>query len=268
MQREGWTEIGRYVREIDPFARPVAIHPTNIGRDQVTDDSVLDLNMLQTGHGDQDSIPNTIRSIVSSYDREPTMPVFNSEVCYEGIIGASGARIQRFMFYTCMLSGACGHTYGANGIWQFNRAGDPYGASPSGWAWGGDPWDIICMRYPGSAQLGLGKRLFERYDWWRMRPCPDRIEPRWAEDNYRASYAAEVPGQVLICYLPHGWPATVHGLDANASLRAYLFNPVDGEQIDIAEITPSADGDWETPKPPVRGDWVLVVEEAAGGAAT
>ena len=22
----------------------------------------------------------------------------------------------------CMLSGACGHTYGANGIWQVNRS--------------------------------------------------------------------------------------------------------------------------------------------------
>ena len=266
MQREGWTEIGRYVREIDPFARPVTIHPTNIGRDQVTDDSVLDLNMLQTGHGDRDSIPNTIRSIVNSYDREPTMPAFNSEVCYEGIMGASGAQIQRFMFYTCMLSGACGHTYGANGIWQFNREGDPYGDSPSGWSWGGDPWNV-CMRYPGSAQMGLGRGLFERYEWWRMRPCPDRVKPRWSEDNYRAAYAAEIPGQALICYVPHGWPVTVNGL-GEQPYTAYYFDPVTGEQVDIAQVAPAVDGVWEAPKPPSRQDWVLVVAEARSKAAT
>src|SRR5438128_4943039 len=36
----------------------------------------------------------------------------------------------RFMFWACVLSGAAGHSYGANGIWQVNRPGQPYGPSP------------------------------------------------------------------------------------------------------------------------------------------
>ena len=35
------------------------------------------------------------------------------------------------MFWLCMMNGAAGHTYGANGIWQCNRKGQPHGASPT-----------------------------------------------------------------------------------------------------------------------------------------
>ncbi len=47
-QKTGWTEIAQYAREIDPFKRPVTIHPGNDGRDEVTDQNVLDFDMLQT----------------------------------------------------------------------------------------------------------------------------------------------------------------------------------------------------------------------------
>ncbi|MBE0696281.1 MAG: DUF4038 domain-containing protein, partial [Anaerolineaceae bacterium] len=33
-QREGWTEIARYVRSLDPYRRLITIHPTQVGRDQ------------------------------------------------------------------------------------------------------------------------------------------------------------------------------------------------------------------------------------------
>lgn len=47
---------------------------------------------------------------------EPPLPVVNGEVCYEGILADSREEIQRLMFWSCLLSGAAGHTYGANGI--------------------------------------------------------------------------------------------------------------------------------------------------------
>ena len=268
IQKAGWTEVARYVRELDPWHNPVTVHPSWMvpARASLADASLVDFDMLQTGHSGYTSLVPSVEAMQEAVSQEPRIPVLNSEVCYEGIMGASGAQIQRFMFYTCMLSGACGHTYGANGIWQFNREGDPYGDSPSGWSWGGDPWNV-CMRYPGSAQMGLGRGLFERYEWWRMRPCPDRVKPRWSEDNYRAAYAAEIPGQALICYVPHGWPVTVNGL-GEQPYTAYYFDPVTGEQVDIAQVAPAVDGVWEAPKPPSRQDWVLVVAEARSKAAT
>ena len=70
------------------------------------------------------------------------MPVLAGEVCYEGILEASRQEIQRFMFWTCILNGAGGHTYGANGIWQVNTRERPYGPSPHGRSWGDVPWDV------------------------------------------------------------------------------------------------------------------------------
>ena len=70
------------------------------------------------------------------------MPVLVGEVCYEGILEASRQEIQRFMFWTCILNGAGGHTYGANGIWQVNTRERPFGPSPHGRSWGDVPWDV------------------------------------------------------------------------------------------------------------------------------
>ncbi len=64
------------------------------------------------------------------------------EVCYEGIQEASRQEVQRFMFWSALLSGTGGHTYGANGIWQVNTREKPYGLSPHGHSWGGPAWDI------------------------------------------------------------------------------------------------------------------------------
>ena len=96
------------------------------------------------------------------------MPVVNGEVCYEALLGTITADIPRLMFWTSMLSGAAGHTYGANGIWQLNRRDQPYGKSPHGGTYGPIPWDDA-MRLPGSRQLGLAKKFLEHYPWHRLR---------------------------------------------------------------------------------------------------
>jgi Protein of unknown function (DUF4038) len=100
------------------------------------------------------------------------MPVVNGEVCYEALSGTIPAEIPRLMFWTCMLSGAVGHTHGANGTWQLNRRDQPYGKSPHGGTYGPIPWDDA-MRLPGSRQLGLAKQLLEHYPWHRLEPHPE-----------------------------------------------------------------------------------------------
>ena len=43
------------------------------------------------------------------------MPVLVGEVDYEGHMMANRQDIQRYMFWSCLLNGAAGHTYGAGG---------------------------------------------------------------------------------------------------------------------------------------------------------
>src|SRR5438874_10744663 len=97
-QVKGWTGVAAYLRSIDPFHRPLSIHPTGLGhldaRHAIDDPSLLDFDMLQTGHGDRQSLQPTVDTARSSYAAEPMMPFLNSEVCYEGIMGACHDDVQ------------------------------------------------------------------------------------------------------------------------------------------------------------------------------
>lgn len=258
--RTRWSEIARYVRSIDPYGRLMTAHPGDSARASV-DDDVLDFDMLQTGHGDRTSLPNTVEQVVRSYSRRPVKPVIDGEVCYEGIGEASRQEVQRMMFWVCMLSGACGHTYGANGIWQVNGKEQPYGPSPHGMAWGDTPWEEAC-RLPGGAQVGIGKRLLDRYEWWRFEPHPEWVEPHWTPQNYMAPYAAGIPGRVRVVYCPTYLGAvTLCGLEAGVEYRAYLFDPKNGRETEAGIAVGDAEGRWRTPHLPIYQDWVVVAEK-------
>jgi len=262
--RRGWTEIGRYVKDIDPYHHPLTIHPTQNARDQVEDDSILDLEMLQTGHSDRRSIPRTLRQMQEAYQYQPRRPVLNSEVCYEGIGAACREEVQRFMFWICLLNGACGHTYGANGIWQVNRSDRPYGASPHGMAWGHTPWPEAAQ-LPGSKQLGFSKNLLENYAWWSIEPHPEWVypQPQDSPDMIYAPYAGGVPGKLRLIFLPSGvWNIIVQALEAESSYQALLFNPVTGETQDLGPVEPDETGRWSPPldRAPIFQDWILVLE--------
>jgi len=257
--RAMWNEVGAYVRSIDPVGHPVTAHPSTAARDSL-DDAVLDFDMLQTGHGDRTSLPNTVKQVVRSYSRAPAMPVINGEVCYEGIGEASRQEVQRLMFWVCMLSGACGHTYGANGIWQINETGRPYGPSPHGMSWGDTPWEEAA-RLPGSEQVGLGKRLLERYRWWEFAPRQAWVEPRATPENPMAPFAAGIAGQVRVVFTPSYVPIRkVLGMEPGVTYRAFFWDPKNGAERDLGEARADSAGSWACPQLPIFQDWVLVLE--------
>jgi Protein of unknown function (DUF4038)/Domain of unknown function (DUF5060) len=260
-QKHGLTEIARYVRSIDPHRHPITIHPSSSARLCVDDPSVLDFDMLQTGHSDRASVPNTIETVNRSLSADPKMPVLIGEVCYEGIMEASRQEVERFMFWAAILSGTGGHTYGANGIWQVNTREKPYGLSPHGHSWGGPPWDVA-MQLPGSGQVGQAKRLLERYSWWKLEPKPELVEQHWTKGDYWEPFAAQIPSEVLIAFLPASPkifdPITFH-LPAG-SYRAFFFNPSDATETPIGDVSADANGNWEPPPIPIFRDWVIVLE--------
>lgn len=264
-QIAGWTEIGRYVRQIDPYQRLITIHPTQVGRDQVEDDSILDFNMLQTGHDGYRSVPNTIATITKEYHRKPTMPVLVGETNYEGILHGTQTEVQRLTFWSAMLSGAAGHTYGANGIWQVNTRQQPYGASPHGANWGDTPWEDA-YQLPGSTELGLAKKLLQRYEWWLFEPHQNWVDPCGSPENVDLPFAAGIPGKVRIIYfyLPtFPWmpqPIVVKNIEPDISHYAFFWDPRTGQEHTLGIVKPDEDGSWEIPLQPMLSDWVLVRE--------
>lgn len=260
-QKQGWTELARYVRSVDPYHRLITVHPSSSAREWVTDPSVLDFDMLQTGHGDRQSAPNTIRVLTASYAAQPRMPVLDGEVCYEGIMEASRQEVQRFYFWACVLSGAAGHTYGANGIWQVNRRDQPFGPSPHGRSWGDIPWDEAA-RLPGATHIAHSKALLMRYPWCRFEPHPEWVDPHWNEKNYWMPFAAGIPGELRIIFIPTLWnPPLIKSLESG-HWRGFFFDPRTGRDIPIREVAPDSLGAWQSPIPPVVADWVLVLERS------
>ncbi|MGI8965879.1 MAG: DUF4038 domain-containing protein, partial [Limisphaerales bacterium] len=178
-QVKKWTEVTRYLRATDPFHRLITIHPTGLGRlsarHAMDDLSLIDIDMLQTPHGQRDAVAPTIKTVRDSYADKPVMPVINGEAAFEMLGDNLPTQWTRQMFWLCMMNGAAGHTYGANGIWQVNRQNDPHGPSPQhkgGVGYGKIPWDEA-MNLPGSRQVAFGKKLFEKYPWWKFQPHPE-----------------------------------------------------------------------------------------------
>ena len=235
-QVKSWTEVTRYLRERDPFHRLITIHPTGIGRlsaRNATDEiRLLDIDMLQTPHGQRDAVPPTVRTVRESYADQPVMPVINGEASYEMLNDKIPAQWPRAMFWICMLNGAAGHTYGANGIWQCNRRDQPHGASPHGGSYGKIAWDEA-MHLAGSRQVAFGKKLLEQYPWQRFTPHPD-----WAAFTGEAAVSLE--GCQWI-WFPEGNPAK----DAPAEKRFFRmsFALPEGKAISRARLFVSAD-DW------------------------
>lgn len=265
LQIEGWTEIGRYLRQIDPYHHLITIHPTQVGRDQVTDDTVLDIDMLQTGHGGPGSLANTVRVVQKERARTPEMPVVVGEVSYEGFLHETGAEAQRLAFWSSVLCGAAGHTYGANGIWQVNTRQAPYGPSPHGGTWGNLPWEKA-YQLPGSSQLGLARQLLERYPWWQIEPHPEWVSPQGSPENMRYPFAAGIPGQLRLVYFygpdfpwePEG--LHVEMLEVEVPYRAFFWDPRSGAEHALGSVIPDAQGSWRIPVQPEMADWVLVIE--------
>ena len=219
-----WTEVAKYVQKIDAYHRPSTIHPGRSARDSVTDETVINFDMLQTGHGDWDAAHGAIPQIKHAYAREPIMPAMIGECCYEGHMQNAFQVVQRYIFWGSMLSGAAGHTYGAAGIWHMSVEGDP-GITPiydwTTWREG--------MNYAGSTELGIAKQLLEKYPWSRFQPHPEWVEA--------GSFAAGIPSEIRFVYLPrrgaYNWTGPVlKGLERGVTYFAYYWNPTNGKRYD------------------------------------
>ena len=263
LQEESWTEIARYVKDLDPFANILTAHPSSPdSRAMLHDEEPLDLDMLQTGHGGYYSMARTVELTRNAVELKPPMPVVNGEPSYEGIMGGSKDEVQRFLFWASISCGACGHTYGAQGIWAMSSRDEPFVGTTNSW---GEGFFQDVMHYPGSLHVGIGRRFFLRYPWWRLRPREEPLLP----ENRTNAFALGIPEELAIYYLPpmcvdspllgmHG--ARGIAIEPGACYTAHFFNPRGGENIPIGKVAADEQGFWPMPKRPGMDDWVLVLE--------
>jgi hypothetical protein len=284
----GWAEVGHFVRETDTFGRILTTHPSPGDGSWSSfdvfpnDPSLYDINMLQTGHWDRGSFPKSLEVLRTEVARKPRKPVLNGEVCYEGIMGSNWQDTQRFIFWSHMLSGAIGHTYGAVGVWGMNDGnwvGDPG-------SWGEATWEEGAQ-FAGSVQLGPGRRLLERYGWYEFEPHPEWVAPLPPASESVLSRAAVEQGDPLLAYaagtdavrviyfpsamLPPDLRALhvirLQGFPPGSTWRGFYFNPRRGDELPAWDLVADEQGEATleggllTANPSME-DWVLVLERS------
>lgn len=266
-QVQGWSEVARHVRAIDPFKRLLTVHPgPNSGKLRpIADMALLDFVFLQPGHSDWETLPVALEHLARARKQFPDRPSLMGEVNFEGMHGGgSGPKIQRFLFWSTVLSGAPGFSYGTDTTWQFNRRDEPFGPSPHGMAWGNIPWDEG-YRWAGSTHVGLGRKILSSLEWWRLEPHPEWIAPAATPADFIKPFCAGIPGRLRVIFLPKGqprWatPFTLRGLESGVRYTARYVDPITGRAEPAVDVAASAAGEWPLAYPPILQDWVLIVE--------
>jgi hypothetical protein len=263
-QKVAWTAVARYVRENDPYHRLLTLHPQAMHSclDQLDDPSLIDFELLQTNHDDWWGTPSSLELLVGELEKKPQIPVMIGEVSYEGLQEHNRQEIVRFDFWSAILSGAAGHTYGAGGIFEMESKKEPYGLTPDGnWhSYRDEPWDVAAT-FPGAQQLAWGKALLQQFEWWRLEPHPEWVTPHWSGAKYLLPFAAFIPGELAIVYIPSysSVPPTVSHLDPSISYDAFWFCPSTAKEEAIREVRVEKDGAWTPPLPEEMVEWVLVI---------
>lgn len=250
-----WAELARYVKETDPFHHPLTYHAPAHPRQAIKDNDIFDFDMIGIGHDGYKTAARSLDMLKSCLSQQPFRPALCGEACYEGHMQTNFQDVQRHLFWSFMLCGAAGHTYGAAGVWHASVDGDP-GIDPvydwTTWREG--------MNYQGATQLGIGKALLENYRWASFEPHPEWVE--------QGCYAAGIPRKVRIIYQPkrriYDWSGVVvTGLEPDVRYAGFYFDPATGRRFTVDAVNAPA-GEYRSPRLPSPQDWVLVLEADDG----
>jgi hypothetical protein len=226
------------------------------------EDSWLDFNMIQSGHGAYD-IPN-YKMITSDYNRVPVKPTMDGENRYED--HAVDHHPERGWFneydirqgaYWGLFAGGHGYTYGNRGVWQMYEPGrDPFFPLRLYW--------YDAMDAPGAWQmkhvrdLMLSRPVFSR--------VPDQSIVQDALSGADHIQATRGDGYAFI-YAATGKAFTVNlGKITGNSVVAWWFDPRNGTAARIDEFPNTGTKRFDPPGDPGRGnDWVLVLDDKGMG---
>ncbi|MGF1633390.1 MAG: DUF4038 domain-containing protein [Phycisphaerae bacterium] len=267
-----WRELVRGIKEGEAGREHLMTYHPQGGSGSAEffhDEPWLDFNMRQTGHfygwaGGHEKMP-------PDYARTPAKPCLNAEPLYEDIArffqpanGRFNDHDVRAVAYRSVFAGACGHTYGASGVWQMLEDGRKPLCS------GGTPWRPA-LHLPGATHMRHLRRLVESRPMLTRRPLPleQVIEPRGGQagDAADAVVACGDGKTYAMVYFPFQWPSVTIKLPRLGGRRVWWFDPRTGKatEADLGRAavvkTSAAIG------MPLGPDAVLVLDAPSAGYA-
>ncbi|WP_105013133.1 glycoside hydrolase family 140 protein [Salinibacter sp. 10B] len=222
----------------------------------------LDIHMFQSGHDFDIANYETTRA---GYLRAPPRPVIDGEPRYEDIPagfdpkkGRIGPFDVRQAAYWSVLSGAFGHTYGNNNIWQmWDEEYEPVLGARFSWH--------EALDHVGATQMGHVRQLFLSRPFLELVPDQSVLAGPAGTGAAHQRAARGGGGRYLIAYTPYGAPVSVWlGTIAGETAVAHWFNPRTGEAQEIGTFDATDTHTFDPPGDTGRGsDWVLVVDAAS-----
>jgi hypothetical protein len=267
-----WSEVIRYLRQVDGFGRLITTHPQTSARKSVDDSKLLDFEMQQTGH--RACTESHATKAAKGWRTKPSMPVISGESRYEALAISPPVttRDTRQAFWAHILNSGCaGHTYGVNGVWQVNEAGRPFGLSPNGHNWGITPWDEA-MQLPGSSQLAQAKKFLLTLPWYKLQGASNG--PNWIDKiiqlllpsmarEHPVAAATTTDMTLALYYLLSLKPVTVNMAKFPSPVYASWFDPAAGIEKPVAKTPFTNKGSLKLSPPSKNAegdtDWVLVL---------
>ena len=230
-------------------------------------ESWLAFNAQQNGHA---AFPDLWNRIAADRARVPAKPVIDLEPIYEDIPicfdlarnGWASAWHVRYYAWIQVLAGACGHTYGCNGVWQMYTPGRQAACDAR------LPWRES-MQLPGAWDMGHLRALLLSRPFPSLVPCQDLIVGPAGSHERRIQAARAQDGSWAVVYASMGQP---FNLDLSAltgtALRAWWYDPRTGTATWLGQVTRSAQVTFTPPGSGADQDWVLVVDDLARDYST
>ncbi len=264
---KGFEEVYRLlakgIGEADGGRHLMTYHPRGGGHSSSEffhEDEWLDFNMIQSSHSiDYPNYANVLRD----YEKKPIKPTLDGEPRYENII--HGLRSEGVLMddldvrkaaYNAVLSGALGHTYGCNGIFQFWETGDQS-------RWGSGPEWRVAMDLPGAFDMGRMRALIESRDWTKLVPDRSLVTKGLGDKGSYVPAARAQDGTFAYLYIPVRKEVSVDlGTISGIGAKASWFDPRTGESTPIGEYPNKGSKAFIPPTGPGDPDYVLVLETA------
>lgn len=258
-------ELGRRMRELDPYQdRPLTIFPWPASLAPATDawqQPWHGFKLCQGGHYKAPWQTERAEVLRRAFETPPIQPVLIGEHNFEGIFDKQNDDGDvRAAAWRAMMSGSCGVTYGATGLWYPNKSE----ADRRDWHWGNNAW-YKALEYPGAAQLGVLRGFFETLPWWQMRPLPTAVSVVPALTGKKTEHhmptAAAFGDRHIVCYIPGALSPTamVRIAVPEGSWTWSWFDPRTGARAPGGQ---AADGQIGLPPRPDRLDWAMLAERA------
>jgi hypothetical protein len=273
-----WREIAHIVEKHDTYHQLQTAHYTNERpfADYYQDEPWFDFTMNQAGHGDY---PIDCRPYRAHRAAHPAKPFVESESMYEHILTlepngrrrATPAMLRR-VAYLAMQNGACGYTYGAQGMWHIQWETPKEAESALGFG-SFDPW-YQAIDFPGADQMTILRSFYERVKWYRLSPLPQgclaqkpggdvvlTLDGDDLQALFMPSIMADENMTTVVAYYTETSRYKVGFRTlSQPDYKAFWFDPATGRETLIdAHATPQ-DGIWFAPSKAVEGDALLVLQ--------